>query len=90
MQAILREPTSFTALADPLMQQHQPYPQQQGILQQILNLCRVLNQQCLLKLFIQVKGIDINCALTLTDVRSQICDKVLTGPTFLEMYATLY
>ncbi len=33
---------------------------------------------------------DINCALTLTDVRSQICDKVLTRPTFFEMYATLY
>jgi hypothetical protein len=37
MQAILQEPTSFTALADPLMQRHQAYPQQQGILQQILN-----------------------------------------------------
>jgi hypothetical protein len=37
MQAILREPTSFTSLAEPLLQQHQTYPQQQGILQQILN-----------------------------------------------------
>jgi hypothetical protein len=37
MQANLQESTSFTALADPLMQQYQAYPQQQGILQQILN-----------------------------------------------------
>jgi hypothetical protein len=37
MQAILPEPTSFTVLAEPLLQQHQTYPQQQGILQQILN-----------------------------------------------------
>jgi hypothetical protein len=28
MQAILQAPTSFTALADLLMQQHQAYPQQ--------------------------------------------------------------
>jgi hypothetical protein len=37
MQTILQEPTSFTALAEPLLQEHQTYPQQQGILQQILN-----------------------------------------------------
>jgi hypothetical protein len=37
MQAIFQEPTSFTALAKPLLQEHQTYPQQQGILQQILN-----------------------------------------------------
>jgi hypothetical protein len=37
MHAILQEPISFTALADPLMQQHPAYLQQQGILQQILN-----------------------------------------------------
>jgi hypothetical protein len=73
MQAILQEPTSFTALADPLMQQHQAYPQQQGILQQILNhTMQGSKSTWLLKPFIQVKGIDMNCALPLTDVRSHI------------------
>eukprot|EP00250_Pteridium_aquilinum_P019714 c24548_g1_i1 orf=574-6834(-) len=55
---------------------------------QIKGILNKLTPQNFQKLFEQVKDVNIQSALTLTGVISQIFDKALTEPTFCEMYAT--
>lgn len=54
---------------------------------QIKAILNKLTPQNFDKLFEQVKEVDIDSALTLTGVISQIFDKALMEPTFCEMYA---
>jgi translation initiation factor 4G len=55
---------------------------------QIKGILNKLTPQNFEKLFAQVKDVNIDSALTLMGVISQIFDKALTEPTFCEMYAT--
>lgn len=55
---------------------------------QIKGILNKLTPQNFQKLFEQVKDVNIQSAITLTGVISQIFDKALTEPTFCEMYAT--
>ncbi|KAI5067404.1 hypothetical protein GOP47_0017932 [Adiantum capillus-veneris] len=55
---------------------------------QIKGILNKLTPQNFQKLFDQVKDVNIQSAVTLTGVISQIFDKALTEPTFCEMYAT--
>ncbi|KAH7427227.1 hypothetical protein KP509_10G035100 [Ceratopteris richardii] len=55
---------------------------------QIKGILNKLTPQNFQKLFEQVKEVNIQSAVTLTGVISQIFDKALTEPTFCEMYAT--
>ncbi|KAH9319397.1 hypothetical protein KI387_021166, partial [Taxus chinensis] len=54
---------------------------------QIKPILNKLTPQNFDKLFLKVKEVNIDSALCLTGVISQIFDKALTEPTFYEMYA---
>ncbi|XVE76797.1 hypothetical protein DITRI_Ditri13aG0009400 [Diplodiscus trichospermus] len=54
---------------------------------QLKSILNELTRQNFEELFEQVKALNIDNAITLTDVISQIFDKVLMEPTFCELYA---
>ncbi|CAM6045739.1 unnamed protein product [Sphagnum compactum] len=61
--------------------------EEQGKQRQIKSILNKLTPQNFDRLFLKVNEVNIDSAVTLTGVISQIFDKALTEPTFCEMYA---
>ncbi|URD89762.1 eukaryotic translation initiation factor [Musa troglodytarum] len=66
---------------------HKASDQEEAKQRQLKAILNKLTPQNFDKLFDQVKDVNIDNAVTLTGVISQIFDKALTEPTFCEMYA---